>query len=684
MKNLVFPFTAIVGQEKVKKALVLNAINPAIGGVLIKGDKGTGKTTAVRALADLLPSIRTVKGCPFNCDPDEPESACDLCLEGDFEVEYRKMRVVELPLGSTEDRVVGSLDIRKAIREGIKALEPGILAEANRNILYVDEINLLDDHLVDVLLDAAAYGVNTVEREGISLQHPSRFILVGTMNPAEGELRPQLSDRIGIHINVGTISDIKKRVLIMKRRDEFEQDPEGFIERFRDSQRELLERIMGARKLLPAVTIDDYLLELIARVCVDAGVDGHRSDIAIVRTARALAAFSGRRRVHEEDVEEAIILVLGERIPGKTYNRENTRREMQRAREEMEKESEDDGGSDDDSRGDESDSSPEGDESGSPPEAEDQGPGEPETPPDDTPEEGDTGSTGTGGRGMALTTESGRTPETQDVDVDIKKLLKLKGKKKERLYGSRVESKTRRGKYVRSRFPRGDHTDVAIDATIRAAAAHSRGDIRVRDEDIRQKIRKHGARASIVLVVDISGSMFSERKASMVKGLIERFIEDAQRHHDRISVVGFRGRDAEVIIPSTSHGASFREVVDGIRVGGTTPMAQGIERGLEILRAEKRRKEYVPLMVILSDGMPNVGLNRNPRREALDAASRLRDEDIPSIVINFERGVRGGRDFNMEVALASGGSYYDLENLKDPSTAIESIMEHERAVFQAR
>lgn len=326
MKNLIFPFTAIVGQERVKKALILNAINPRIGGVLIKGDKGTGKTTAVRALADLLPSLRTVKGCPFNCDPDEPEEACEVCRSGDLEVEYRKMRVVELPLGATEDRVVGSLDIGKALTEGIKALEPGILAEANRNILYVDEINLLDDHLVDVLLDAAAYGVNTVEREGISLQHPSRFILVGTMNPAEGELRPQLSDRIGIHINVGTVTDIRQRILIMKRRDEFEDDPEGFVERFAESQRELRERIMEARKLLPAVTIDDDLLELIARVCVDAGVDGHRSDIAIVRTSKAIAAFNGRRRVREEDVEDAIILVLGERIPGRTYNRENTRR----------------------------------------------------------------------------------------------------------------------------------------------------------------------------------------------------------------------------------------------------------------------------------------------------------------------------------------------------------------------
>ncbi|MFB2623993.1 VWA domain-containing protein [Methanothermobacter marburgensis] len=666
MKNLIFPFTAIVGQERVKKALILNAINPRIGGVLIKGDKGTGKTTAVRALADLLPSLRTVKGCPFNCDPDEPEEACEVCRSGDLEVEYRKMRVVELPLGATEDRVVGSLDIGKALTEGIKALEPGILAEANRNILYVDEINLLDDHLVDVLLDAAAYGVNTVEREGISLQHPSRFILVGTMNPAEGELRPQLSDRIGIHINVGTVTDIRQRILIMKRRDEFEDDPEGFVERFAESQRKLMERIMEARKLLPAVTIDDDLLELIARVCVDAGVDGHRSDIAIVRTSKAIAAFNGRRRVREEDVEDAIILVLGERIPGRTYNRENTRREMQRAREEMERERE--------SEESESESGDSGSDSG---EGE-----EDETPAEGSPGEGSSGDSGASPSASSLgalaADVEGREPETQDMDVDIKKLLRIRGKKKERLYGSRVESKTTKGRYVKSRFPRGSG-DVAVDATLRAAA--SRGELKIEPGDIREKIRKHGARASIVLVVDISGSMFSEKKAARVKGLIERFIEDAQRHKDRISVVGFRGRDAKVIIPSTARASSFRDTVDSIRVGGTTPMAQGIKRGLEILREEKRHSEYVPFMVILSDGMPNVGVERNPKREAIEAAARLREEDIPSAVINFEQGSRGGRDLNMEIALASGGSYYDLHDLEDPSMAVPRIMEHEREMF---
>jgi len=238
LKDFIFPFTAIVGQENIKKSLILNAINPSIGGVLIKGEKGTGKTTAVRALADLLPPIKVVKGCPFNCDPDDTSSICQSCKSNDFEIEEKKMRVVELPLGATEDRVVGSINIEKALKEGVKALEPGLLAEANRNILYVDEINLLDDNLVDVLLDAAAYGINIVEREGVSFTHPSNFILVGTMNPAEGELRPQLSDRIGLHIVVSSIMELEDRVKIMERREEYEKYPEKFQEKFQENRKQ--------------------------------------------------------------------------------------------------------------------------------------------------------------------------------------------------------------------------------------------------------------------------------------------------------------------------------------------------------------------------------------------------------------------------------------------------------------
>lgn len=332
LKNLIFPFSAIVGQEKVKKALVLNAINPSIGGVLIKGDKGTGKTTAVRALADLLPSLQTIKGCPFNCDPNDPASYCDSCREeSEIQVEEKKMRVIELPLGATEDRVVGSINIEKALKEGMKALEPGILADANRNILYVDEINLLDDNLVDVLLDAAAYGINTIEREGISMVHPSNFILVGTMNPAEGELRPQLSDRIGLQISVQSIMDIEDRVKIMERREAFERDPQAFQEEFKEYQDQILENIIEVRKLLPQVKVSPEMMKIIAQLCIDMGVDGHRADIAILKTAKTLAAYYKHPEVELIDVEEAASFVLGERFHKKSMDEDKIKRQIKRA-----------------------------------------------------------------------------------------------------------------------------------------------------------------------------------------------------------------------------------------------------------------------------------------------------------------------------------------------------------------
>ncbi|RKY00593.1 hypothetical protein DRP77_11255, partial [Candidatus Poribacteria bacterium] len=315
----VLPFTAIVGQERLKKALILNAINPNLRGVLIMGERGTAKSTAVRALAQLLPEIEVVADCPFNCHPTDRSLQCESCARraesGEkLPVIRRKMKVVDLPLGATEDRIVGTLDIERALREGIKALQPGLLAEANRGILYIDEINLLEDHLVDVLLDAAAMGVNVVEREGISVAHPARFILVGTMNPEEGELRPQLLDRIGLSVEVRGSGDVEERKRIIRVVEEFESDPVGFCRRWEPKQRELRERIIRAREMLPRVSVSDEMLELIAKICLEAGVDGHRADILIARCARTIAAYELREEVCEEDVREAASFVLPHRI----------------------------------------------------------------------------------------------------------------------------------------------------------------------------------------------------------------------------------------------------------------------------------------------------------------------------------------------------------------------------------
>ena len=317
-ERLVFPFAAFVDQENLKQALILLAINPKIGGLLIMGEKGTGKSALVRALADLLPPIKVVKNCPFNDDPDDPVNMCDLCREkisrGEkLEYEFKKMQVVTLPLSASIDAVVGTIDIEKVLREGLKAFQPGLLARANRQILYIDEVNLLPDHIVDAILDAAALGWNYVEREGVSISHPSRFILIGTMNPEEGELRPQLLDRFAISVKVRGVSNETLRAEIIKRNMEFIEDPIAFRDKWRKAQEELREKINRAREILNRVRISDEQLFLIAELCKTLRVDGHRPDIVIAITARTIAAYEGREEVIQEDIVKAAKLALGHR-----------------------------------------------------------------------------------------------------------------------------------------------------------------------------------------------------------------------------------------------------------------------------------------------------------------------------------------------------------------------------------
>ena len=313
-----YPFKAIVGQDIVKIALVLNAIDPTMGGVLISGPKGSGKSLLVRALSEILPDIEYVADCPFHCSPRDPTNMCQSCLAG-FEsgealpVKREPMRIVQIPLSVTDDMLVGSLDMDRALEEGVKALRPGLLAEANQNILYIDEVNLLPDHITDSILDAAASGWNIVEREGISVQHPSRFILIGTMNPEEGELRPQILDRFGVYAETRSLEDPSLRALIIQRNEEFATDPYGFIEKYREELRELRSQIEAARKILPEVEVPQEMFSKVAAVCSRLRVDGFRPDIVSMRVAKALAAFRGRRAVTYEDVAPSVELALGHR-----------------------------------------------------------------------------------------------------------------------------------------------------------------------------------------------------------------------------------------------------------------------------------------------------------------------------------------------------------------------------------
>lgn len=318
-RTVIYPFTAIVGQERMKRALVLNAVDPRIGGVLIRGERGTAKSTAARALAALLPEVEVVADCRFGCDPRHPEFFCDECRERaargeELPVTHRRTRFVDLPVSATEDRVVGTLDIEKAIQKGERRFDPGVLANANRGILYVDEVNLLDDHVVDLLLDSAAMGINVVEREGISFQHPARFILVGTMNPEEGDLRPQLLDRFALSVEVRGLDDPRQRMMILQRHIAFEENPEHFHEEWLPREKELSEKIAHAREIVDQVSYTARDLFTIANLTASLHIDGHRADLVILKTARAHAAFEGRQAITERDIILATELAIPHRL----------------------------------------------------------------------------------------------------------------------------------------------------------------------------------------------------------------------------------------------------------------------------------------------------------------------------------------------------------------------------------
>lgn len=327
MEKLLFPFVSIVGQDDMKRALLLNIVDPGIGGALIKGEKGTAKSTTVRSLTKILPPRNTVCGCAFNCDPSRTDRLCPYCAEKvaagqSLESEDVPMRVVELPLSATEDRVAGTLDIEHVLKTGEKKFEPGVLAQANGNLLYVDEVNLLDDHIVDLLLDSAAMGVNYIEREGVSFSHPSRFILVGTMNPEEGELRPQLLDRFGLSVDVKGDRDMEKRMEVVRRRIAFDTDPAAYTEKLRGESEDMRWTITRARELLPKVTADDSILKAIVTVTTNFGIDGHRADITMMKAAKANAALEGRSSVTKDDIRAVAALVLSHRMRRRPFEEE--------------------------------------------------------------------------------------------------------------------------------------------------------------------------------------------------------------------------------------------------------------------------------------------------------------------------------------------------------------------------
>ncbi|WP_053670753.1 putative cobaltochelatase [Streptomyces sp. NRRL B-1140] len=650
-----FPFTAVVGQDDLRLALLLNAVSPAVGGVLVRGEKGTAKSTAVRALSALLPEVPVVPGCRFSCDPASPDPGCP---DGPHETgggAERPARMVELPVGASEDRLVGALDIERALSEGVKAFEPGLLADAHRGILYVDEVNLLHDHLVDLLLDAAAMGASYVEREGVSVRHAARFLLVGTMNPEEGELRPQLLDRFGLTVEVAASREPDQRVEVVKRRLAYDDDPAAFAARWADDEADVRARIVAARELLPSVRLGDGALRQIAATCAAFEVDGMRADIVMARTATALAAWAGRTDVLAEDVRQAALLALPHRRRRNPFDAPGLDEDK------LDETLEEFGGSDDDDP--DPDPGPDGPGGGG---------GQPE--PDDAPQgDGDTAARPEAGEGgQPQPSGAGEQSAVRASEPFRTKVLSVPGIG-EGAAGRRSRARTEHGRTTGARRPRGALTRLHLAATVQAAAPHQRARGRsgpglvVRRDDLRQATREGREGNLVLFVVDASGSMAARQRMSAVKGAVLSLLLDAYQRRDKVGLVTFRGTDAEVALPPTSSVDAAAARLETLPTGGRTPLAAGLLRAHDVLRVERLRDPARrPLVVLVTDGRATGG--PEPVALAGRAARLFAADGLASVVVDCESGpVRLG--LAGQLAGELGGTAVTLDELRADSIA---------------
>lgn len=809
-QRIVFPFSAVVSLDKLKLAILINAINPKIGGVLIRGPKGSGKTTIVRGLTDILPEIKGVQDCPFNCNPYDPSNMCPKCGRRYYKkeklpVQTREMVVVDLPLGATEDRVVGSLDVERAIKLGVGALEPGILAEANQNILYVDEINLLPDHIADDLLDAAATGWNVVEREGISVSHPSRFVFVGTMNPEEGELRPQLLDRFPLSVGVERIASVKDRMEVVKRNIEFEENPEGLREKFKAAQEELRNRIVRAREVLPKVEMPEKLLEATCKACLDLKVDGMRPDIVISKAARTLAAFEDRIVTTLNDVLVASELALGHRTreggflePAtpdeiketimvkikevkyveKTVSKTGTESEKDEERKSLrgramfwakEEASEEEEASLEKGRfskleakyreilfridrllggitfgfGKKLRKTPKR----APVLEEGVTKGNGRIRGESLEEELKTGRDGAkavpavssmprprrsagiyvaaqvkGEMKMLPTVSSALTPPTITEGVSLLTRMRSAALAPFRLFfampkplgggpsslaGKRAEAVTtlQRGRSRGWRFPQAKPRDIHLPATIRAAARRQKGRekpletaLRICLEDIREKLRLYKAPMTIVLVIDLSGSMIFSIEE--VKEAILKLHGDAYRYRDRVGIVALKETEAIVVQHPITNLRVVANKLVSLRISGFTPLAAGMQKAWEVLKEAKRRdKSTIPVMVIITDGSANVPLKRSLEtgeiraydavgiavrkyedlavKDTISVSKMVRRAGIYTVVVNTNPHFHGRETYGFQVtqAIASmtNGGHHAVGRLAHGKELVERI-----------
>ena len=626
-----YPFTAIVGMDDLRLALLLNAVSPQVGGVLVRGEKGTAKSTMVRALAGLLPSIATVSGCRFACDPAAPDAQCP---DGPHELTdaravRRPTRLVELPVGVSEDRIVGSLDLERALAEGVKAYEPGLLAAAHRGVLYIDEVNLLNDHLVDLLLDAAAMGQSYVEREGVSVRHAARFLLVGTMNPEEGELRPQLLDRFGLTVEIAATREPEQRAEVVRRRLAYDADPDGFAARWEEDERKLADRIVAAQELLPSVELGDGALRQITAVCAAFEVDGLRADIVMARTAVALAAWAGRTTVLAEDVRTAAKLALPHRRRRNPFDAPGLDEEkLEQTLEQSAGEDSDGGGPEDDGPS---------------------GGGGPGSGPDTGPDTGSDDSSGgeSAGSGQEAAPPQGRgggeSPAAAAASPYRTRLYQVPGMG-EGAAGRRSRARTETGGHtVRAARPGGALQRLHLTATLTAAAPHqlARGRdgraLRLRRDDFREQVREGRESNLVLFVVDASGSMAARQRMSAVKGAVLSLLMDAYQRRDKIGMITFRGTEAVVALPPTSSVEVGAARLEQLPTGGRTPLAAGLLRAHETLRLERLRDpRRRPLLVVVTDGRATGGADALP--DARRAAQLLAAQGTAAIVVDCESG----------------------------------------------
>ena len=682
-----FPFSAIVAMDDMRLALILNAISPAIGGVLVRGEKGTAKSTAVRALTAVLPPVEVVAGCRFSCSPAAPDPQCP---EGPHpvgaEAQPRPTRLVELPVGATEDRLTGSLDVGRALTEGVTSFQPGLLAAAHRGVLYVNEVNLLHDHLVDLLLDAAALGTSYVERDGVSVQHAARFLLVGTMNPEEGELRPQLLDRFGLTVEAVAPRDPATRAEVVRRRMAFDADPAAFTARFAGEETQIAASIVAAQARLASVVVDDVVLTRIAEVCASFGVDGLRADIVIARAAAAHAAWRGATAVTREDIRAAARLALPHRRRRNPFDAPG-----------LDEEQLDDAlGEATEDPDDEPDPQPPGPD-GTPPPGDGQAPlngrgpadaqvsGDGQAPadaqvpadeqapadaqvPDDGRGPADGQVAGDGQRPARDPGHGGRESVAPTGATFRARRLEVPGKG-HGATGRRSRAYTDGGHTVGARPPQSVLRDLHLTATLMASAPYQvwrgrTGPGLVLDRaDLRER-RREGRESNLVLfLVDASGSMAARRRMEAVKGAVLSLLLDAYQRRDKVGLVCFRGADAQLLLPPTSSVDAAARRLATMPTGGQTPLVAGLTEAHATLRRERLRDpQRRPLLVVVTDGRHTAG--GDPQAAAL----RLRHDGVASVVVDCESGPVRLR-LAGALAQALGAEYLSLDDLGDLSVA---------------